>query len=154
MEIMKALVLYSSQTGRVKKLAEAIRSVLPKDTDFLLMEQVPENFDDYDIVFAGVWFLNLKLDNVSQAVLPRLKAGKVALFAIMHRDLFSDDISKNLRSAVELLPSGVWVAGTHVNYVAEAMARMPLGENELIDVESVKDFAENTYYRTQTNKVA
>ena len=132
MEIMKALVLYSSQTGRVKKLAEAIRSVLPKDTDFL----------------------NLKLDNVSQAVLPRLKAGKVALFAIMHRDLFSDDISKNLRSAVELLPSGVWVAGTHVNYVAEAMARMPLGENELIDVESVKDFAENTYYRTQTNKVA
>lgn len=144
---MKALVLYSSQTGRVKKLAEAIRSVLPKDTDFLPMEQAPENFDDYDIVFAGVWFLNLKLDNVSQAVLPRLKAGKVALFAIMHRDLFSDDISKNL-------PSGVWVAGTHVNYVAEAMAKTPLGENELIDVESVKDFAENTYYRTQTDKVA
>ncbi|MFP8920023.1 flavodoxin family protein [Megasphaera indica] len=151
---MKALVLYSSQTGRVKKLAEAIRSVLPKDTDFLPMEQAPENFDDYDIVFAGVWFLNLKLDNVSQAVLPRLKAGKVALFAIMHRDLFSDDISKNLRSAVELLPSGVWVARTHVNYVAEAMAKTPLGENELIDVESVKDFAENTYYRTQTDKVA
>ena len=151
---MKALVLYSSQTGRVKKLAEAIRSVLPKDTDFLPMEQAPENFDDYDIVFAGVWFLNLKLDNVSQAVLPRLKAGKVALFAIMHRDLFSDDISKNLRSAVELLPSGVWVAGTHVNYVAEAMAKTPLGENELIDVEAVKDFAENTYYRTQTDKVA
>ena len=151
---MKALVLYSSQTGRVKKLAEAIHSVLPKDTDFLPMEQAPENFDDYDIVFAGVWFLNLKLDNVSQAVLPRLKAGKVALFAIMHRDLFSDDISKNLRSAVERLPSGVWVAGTHVNYVAEAMAKTPLGENELIDVESVKDFAENTYCRTQTDKVA
>ena len=151
---MKALVLYSSQTGRVKKLAEAIRSVLPKDTDFLPMEQAPENFDDYDIVFAGVWFLNLKLDNVSQAVLPRLKAGKVALFAIMHRDLFSDDISKNLGSGVELLPSSVWIAGSHVNYVAEAMAKTPLGENELIDVESVKDFAENTYYRTQTDKVA
>ena len=83
---MKALVLYSSQTGRVKKLAEAIRSVLPANTDFLPMEQAPENFDDYDIVFAGVWFLNLKLDSISQAVLPRLKAGKVALFAIMHRD--------------------------------------------------------------------
>ena len=151
---MKALVLYSSQTGRVKILPEAIRSVLPKYTNILPMAKAPENFDDYDIVFAGVWFLNLKLDNVSQAVLPRLKAGKVALFAIMHRDLFSDDISKNLRSAVELLPSGVWVAGTHVNYVAEAMAKTPLGENELIDVESVKDFAENTYYRTQTDKVA
>ena len=108
---MKALVLYSSQTGRVKKLAEAIRSVLPANTDFLPMEQAPENFDDYDIVFAGVWFLNLKLDSISQAVLPRLKARKVALFAIMHRDLFSDDISKNLRSAVELLPAGVWSQG-------------------------------------------
>ena len=136
---MKALVLYSSQTGRVKKLAEAIRSVLPANTDFLPMEQAPENFDDYDIVFAGVWFLNLKLDSISQAVLPRLKAGKVALFAIMHRDL---------------LPAGVWVAGTHVDYVAESMAKTPLGDNELFNVESVKDFAENTYYRTQTDKVA
>ena len=153
METMKALVLYSSQTGRVKKLAEAVRSVLPKDTDFLPMEQAPENFDDYDIVFAGVWFLNLKLDPISQAVLPRLKAEKVALFAIMHRDLFSD-ISKNLRSAVELLPAGVWVAGTHVDYVAESMAKTPLGDNELFNIESVKDFAENTYYRTQTDKVA
>ena len=42
---MKALVLYSSQTGRVKKLAEAIRSVLPANTDFLPMEQAPENFE-------------------------------------------------------------------------------------------------------------
>lgn len=140
--------------GKSQKLAEAVRSVLPKDTDFLPMEQAPENFDDYDIVFVGVWFLNLKLDPISQAVLPRLKAGKVALFAIMHRDLFSDDISKNLRSAVELLPAGVWVAGTHVDYVAESMAKTPLGDNELFNVESVKDFAENTYYRTQTDKVA
>ena len=72
----------------------------------------------------------------------------------MHRDLFSDDISKNLRSAVELLPAGIWVAGTHVDYVAESMAKTPLGDNELFNVESVKDFAENTYYRTQTDKVA
>lgn len=151
---MKALVLYSSETGRTKKLAEAVRAVLPANTDFLPMEQAPKSFDDYDIVFAGIWFLNLKLDEKSQAVLPRLNAKKIAFFATMHRDLFSDDISKNLRSAVELLPSGVWVAGTHVNYVAETMAKTPLGENELIDVESVKDFAENTYYRTQTDKVA
>lgn len=154
MEIMKALVLYSSQTGRVKKLAEAIRSVLPDDTDFLPMEQAPENFDDYDIVFAGVWFLNLKLDRVSQSVLPRLKAGKVAIFAIMHRDLFSDDISKNLRSAVELLPSGVWIVGTHVHYVDETLAKIPLRENELMDVESARDFAENTYYRSHPHKAA
>ncbi len=34
------------------------------------------------------------------------------------------------------------------------MAKTPLGDNELFNVESVKDFAENTYYRTQTDKVA
>lgn len=75
---MKALVLYSSETGRTKKLAEAVRSVLPANTDFLPMEQAPERFDDYDIVFVGVWFLNLKLDKKSRAVLPFLKAKKVA----------------------------------------------------------------------------
>ena len=42
---MKALVLYSSETGRTKKLAEAVRSVLPANTDFLPMEQAPERFD-------------------------------------------------------------------------------------------------------------
>lgn len=52
---MKALVLYSSETGRTKKLAEAVLSVLPANTDFLPMEEAPESFDDYDIVFAGIW---------------------------------------------------------------------------------------------------
>lgn len=151
---MKALVLYSSETGRTKKLAEAVRAVLPADTDFLPMEQVPESFDDYDIVFVGVWFLNLKLDEKSRSVLPNLKAKKVALFATMHRDLFSDDISKNLRQAVELLPSGVWVAGTHVTYVDESMAELPLGVDERLDTETVQNFAENTYSRLENNTAA
>lgn len=151
---MKALVLYSSETGRTKKLAEAVLSVLPVNTDFLPMEEAPESFDDYDIVFAGIWFLNLKLDEKSRSLLPRLKAKKVALFATMHRDLFSDDISKNLRQAVELLPEGVWVAGTHVVYVDESMAEIPLGVDELLDTETVKNFAENTYSRIENNPAA
>ena len=151
---MKALVLYSSETGRTKKLAEAVLSVLPANTDFLPMEEAPESFDDYDIVFAGIWFLNLKLDEKSRSLLPRLKAKKVALFATMHRALFSDDISKNLRQAVELLPEGVWVAGTHVVYVDESMAEIPLGVDELLDTETVKNFAENTYSRIENNPAA
>ncbi|WP_296814041.1 flavodoxin family protein [uncultured Megasphaera sp.] len=151
---MKALVLYSSKTGRTKKLAEAVRSVLPANTDFLPMEQAPERFDDYDIVFVGVWFLNLKLDEKSRAVLPFLKAKKAAIFATMHRDLFSDDISKNLRQAVELLPQGVWVAGTHVTYVDEGMAKLPLGVDELLNTESVQNFAENTYSRLENDPAA
>ena len=151
---MKALVLYSSETGRTKKLAEAVRSVLPVNTDFLPMEQAPEHFDDYDIVFVGVWFLNLRLDEKSRSVLPRLKAKKVAIFATMHRDLFSDDISKNLRQAVELLPQGVWVAGTHAVYVAESMAELPLGIDERLATESVQNFAENTYSRLENDPAA
>ena len=151
---MKALVLYSSETGRTKKLAEAVRAVLPANTDFLPMEQAPESFDDYDIVFVGLWFLNLRLDEKSRAVLPRLKAKKVAIFATMHRDLFSDDISKNLRQAVELLPTGVWVAGTHAVYVDESMAKLPLGVDELLNTETVQKFAENTYSRIDNNPAA
>ena len=98
--------------------------------------------------------MNLKLDEKSRSLLPRLKAKKVALFATMHRDLFSDDISKNLRQAVELLPEGVWVAGTHVVYVDESMAEIPLGVDELLDTETVKNFAENTYSRIENNPAA
>ena len=118
------------------------------------MEQAPEHFDDYDIVFAGVWFLNLRLDEKSRSVLPCLKAKKVAIFATMHRDLFSDDISKNLRQAVELLPQGVWVAGTHAVYVDESMAKLPLGIDERLDTESVQNFAENTYSRLENDPAA
>lgn len=147
---MKALVLYSSQTGRTKKFAEAIRSVLPKNTDFLPMEQAPEHFDDYDIVFAGIWFLDYKLDSVSQSVLQRLNAKKVAIFATMHRDLYSDEISKNLRQAVDLLPTHVWVAGTHVSYIDESIARTPLGKQESLRLDTLQDFAANTYERVLT----
>ncbi|WP_370850824.1 flavodoxin family protein [Megasphaera sp.] len=151
---MKALVLYSSETGRTKKLAEAVRAVLPANTDFLPMEQAPKSFDDYDIVFVGIWFLNLKLDEKSQAVLPRLNAKKIALFATMHRDLFSDDISKNLRQAVDLLPKGTWVAGTHVTYVAEKMANLLLGVDELLNTEPVQTFTENTVSRLENDAAA
>lgn len=147
---MKALVLYSSQTGRTKKFAEAIRSVLPENTDFLPMEQAPEHFDDYDIVFAGIWFLDYKLDSVSRSVLQRLNAKKVAIFATMHRDLYSDEISKNLRQAVDLLPPHVWVAGTHVSYVDESIARTPLSKQESLRLDTLQDFAANTYERVLT----
>ena len=72
----------------------------------------------------------------------------------MHRDLFSDDISKNLRQAVELLPQGVWVAGTHAVYVDESMAKLPLGIDERLDTESVQNFAENTYSRLENDPAA
>ena len=58
---MKALVLYSSQTGRTKKFAEAIRSVLPKNTDFLPMEQAPRNTlttTTSSLLASGFWIIN------------------------------------------------------------------------------------------------
>lgn len=77
---MKALVLYSSQTGRTKKFAEAIRSVLPDNTDFLPMEEAPASLDAYDIVFAGIWFLDHALDSVSRKALKKNKCPPGSFF--------------------------------------------------------------------------
>ena len=123
---MKALVLYSSNKPKQnEKICRSNSFRITKNTDFLPMEQAPEHFDDYDIVFAGIWFLDYKLDSVSQSVLQRLNAKKVAIFATMHRNLYSDEISKGLRQTIDLLPPHVWVAGTHVSYIDESIARTP-----------------------------
>lgn len=146
---MKALVLYSSQTGRTKKFAEAICSVLPENTVLLPMEDAPESLDEYDIVFAGIWFLDYRLDSISREVLKKMTAKRVAFFATMHRDLYSDEISKGLRMAVDLLPPQVDVFGTYVSSIDEAIARTPLHSDETLNLDGVKNFASNTMERVR-----
>ena len=144
---MKALVLYSSQTGRTKKFAEAIRSVLPDNTDFLPMEEAPASLDAYDIVFAGIWFLDPALDSVSRKALKKINARRVAFFATMHRNLYSDEISKGLRQAVDLLPPQTCVFGTYVSYIDESIARTPLHNDETLNLTGIQNFATNTLER-------
>ena len=53
--IMKSIVLYSSHTGRTKKIAEHVVSGLPEGTPCLPVEEMPADINSYDCVFLGCW---------------------------------------------------------------------------------------------------
>ena len=42
------------------------------------------------------------------------------------------------------------VAGTHVSYIDESIARTPLGKQESLRLDTLQDFAANTYERVLT----
>lgn len=48
---MKSIVLYSSHTGRTKKIAEHVVSGLPEGTPCLPVEEMPADINSYDCVF-------------------------------------------------------------------------------------------------------
>jgi flavodoxin len=51
-ELMRTLVVYYSQTGNTKKVADAIFAELPRDKEIKKLEEVT-SLDDYDLIFVG-----------------------------------------------------------------------------------------------------
>ena len=58
----KFLVLYSSQTGNTKQVAEAIAACLPRETACLPLAEAPNSFAEFDCVFLGFWVDRSKAD--------------------------------------------------------------------------------------------
>ena len=77
---MKSLVIYSTQTGNTKKVAEAIFEALPGEKDIARTDRPPENLADYDVVFVGFWAWRRGADALAQKVLSQLTGKKVAIF--------------------------------------------------------------------------
>lgn len=52
---MKSLVIYFSQTGNTKKVAEAIYEALPQPKELKKLDEIKEakSVADYDLVFIG-----------------------------------------------------------------------------------------------------
>ena len=53
--MMNAIVVYSSQTGRIEQIAHAIAAGLPQGTPCVSVDDMPDDFSSYDCVFAGFW---------------------------------------------------------------------------------------------------
>lgn len=78
---MKALVVYSSQTGNTKKLAETVCASLPNGTLMCSVDEAP-NPNDYDLVALGFWLQAGQPDVKSAGYLEKLKGHRnVFLFA-------------------------------------------------------------------------
>ena len=116
---MNAIVVYSSQTGRIEQIAHAIAAGLPQGTPCVSVDDMPDDFSSYDCVFAGFWI----------------------------DDPYSDQASKHLRSAVELLKPGSGVIGTYVAWTdKDKYMHRPEAEEDL-HLDRAKAFAQDTLSR-------
>jgi flavodoxin len=108
---MKALVVYSSQTGNTKKLAEAVHEQLPADTLLCSVDEAPEPAD-YDFIAVGFRLQAGKPDPKSAGFLERLKGhNRLFLFATHGANPDSEHAQAAMAHA-QSLAEGATVAGT------------------------------------------
>lgn len=100
---MKAIVVYSSQSGNTKKLAEAVKEAMPPGTELYPVDQAPDP-DGYDLVALGFWFQAGSPDPKSAAYLPKLKGQKLFLFATHGAAPESEHAQQGLQKAISLAP--------------------------------------------------
>lgn len=99
---MKTLVIYSSQTGNTKKLAQAAFEILPEPKDCYPIAQSPAS-DDYDLIVLGFWFKAGQPDPLSTEYLSNIKGKKVFLFATHGAAADSEHAQLGLKAAKEML---------------------------------------------------
>lgn len=108
---MKKLIVYSSQGGNTKKLAESAFSRLTGDKDILPIAQAPDP-SGYDIVIVGFWFKGGMPDPDSQDYLKKCRTvGKLFLFATHGAAVESDAVKIGLNKGRELA-AGANIVGT------------------------------------------
>ncbi len=108
---MKSLVVYSSQTGNTKKLADAAYESLAGEKEIFPIDQAPDP-DGYDFIAVGFWLQAGKPDPKTMAYLPKINAPKhLFLFATHGAAAGSDHADNALKAAGELAPSAT-IVGT------------------------------------------
>ncbi len=100
---MKALVVYSSQTGNTKKLAEALYETITCEKEIFPVADAPDP-SGYDLVAVGFWFQAGKPDPKAAEYLAKVKDGKVFLFATHGAAAGSDHVKGALEHARGLIP--------------------------------------------------
>jgi len=104
---MKSLIIYSSQTGNTKKLADAVYQNLSGEKDIYDIDEAPDP-NQYDFVAIGFWLMAGKPDPKSQEYLKRIKADQsVFLFATHGAAAESDHAKKAMDYAKTLIPKGI-----------------------------------------------
>jgi flavodoxin len=77
---MKSLVVYSSQTGNTRKLAQAVFEALPGEKALYPVDEALDP-SDYDFIAVGFWFMQGKPDPKSAEFLGRIGKKQLFLFA-------------------------------------------------------------------------
>jgi flavodoxin len=97
---MKNLIVYSSQGGNTKKLAEELFKQLPDDKDIMPIAEAPDPAG-YDLVYVGFWLKAGQPDPAAQEYLKKC-TDKLFLFATHGAAPDSDHAKMALNKAGEL----------------------------------------------------
>jgi len=100
---MKSLVVYSSQTGNTRKLAERVKACLPGEKVMTSIEAAPEAAG-YDLVAVGFWLQGGKPDPKAAAFLQSVNHMPLFLFATHGAAADSAHAQNAMAQAQELAP--------------------------------------------------
>ena len=107
---MKYAIVYSSQTGNTKMLAETVRDALPADE--CIYFGVPDDAAlKADRIYAGFWTDKGTCDEQSVAFLKKLTAQEVYLFGTAGFGENQEYFDKVLRKAEKNISKGVKIIG-------------------------------------------
>ena len=107
---MKTLIVYSSQTGNTKKMADAVNDVIGGEKTLYPVGEAPHPAG-YDLVVLGFWLMAGKPDPKSSDYLAGVGDAKLFLFATHGASADSDHAAKAIAHAKSLAPSAQ--VGTH-----------------------------------------
>lgn len=157
---MKTLVVYSSQTGNTKKLAEAFYETIQGEKKISPVDQAPDPAD-YDLIAVGFWLQAGKPDPKTMEYLPKIGIGKRLFFFATHGAAVGSDHVKNALAHARRLAQNAEMAGTftcqgEVNpKVLEKVKAKPqppawldnapgaVGHPDNADIESIKQVVKN-----------
>ncbi|MEG0070214.1 MAG: flavodoxin family protein, partial [Cetobacterium sp.] len=77
---MKSIILYSSNTGNTKKIAEVIHTTIPNSVLVNIKDNNEVNLEDYDFIVVGGWIDRATLDTTSLTLVKNIKNKKIGYF--------------------------------------------------------------------------
>jgi flavodoxin len=107
---MKSLIVYSSQSGNTRKLADSVYETLPGDKEIYAVDEAPDLLVDFDLVAVGFWFQGGRPDSKTSRFLPALAGKKIFLFATHGAAKGSAHAQQGMAAAQELA-AGATVIG-------------------------------------------
>ncbi|MBN2039879.1 MAG: flavodoxin family protein [Spirochaetes bacterium] len=102
---MKSLIVYSTQTGNTKKLADTVYEQIKGEKEIRSVESAPDPAG-YDFLAVGFWVKAGKPDPETMNYIPRITSGKKIFFFATHgASTDSDHVKEAIEYAKNLAPS-------------------------------------------------
>jgi len=107
---MKTLIIYSSQTGNTKKLAEAVYETISGEKEIFPIDDAPGP-DGYDLVAVGFWLQAGKPDPKTADYLPGIGSGQRLFLFATHGAAAGSEHAKNAMEYAKSLAPDADIAG-------------------------------------------